>query len=158
VLTLVLDGILTRKAQAQAAALSTRLGRPVQLTSVSTHLLGGLGATVSGIEVGPAAGEGLPLAQVERLSVRVAGLQALFSLGKDIEVRPVVLAKPLVNVVRFSDGTTNVERLMDKLEQQKPATPAESAPADLSAVRVNHLAATDGRIHLVDRSAGAGRE
>src|SRR5262249_26042235 len=44
------------------------------------------------------------------------------------------------------------------LEQQKPATPAESAPADLSAVRVNHLAATDGRIHLVDRSAGAGRE
>ena len=75
-LSLVLDGVLTRKAQAEAASLSTRLGRPVTLTSVSTRFLGGLGATVSGLEVGPAAGEEAPLAEVQRLSVRIAATTA----------------------------------------------------------------------------------
>lgn len=158
VLTLVLDGVLTRKAQDQAAVLSTRLGRPVTLGSVSTRLLGGLGATVSGLEVGPAAGEEAPLAQVQRLSVRVAGLQALFSLGKDIEVRSVEVTAPVLTVIRFADGTTNVERLMDRLEQQKPAPPETSTPTDLSAVRVNHAAVTDGRIRLLDRSSRPGSE
>ena len=158
-LSLVLDGVLTRKAQAEAASLSTRLGRPVTLTSVSTRFLGGLGATVSGLEVGPAAGEEAPLAAVQRLSVRVAALQALFSLGKDIEVRSVEVTTPVVTVIRFADGTTNVERLMDRLEQQQPSAPAEaSKPTDLSAVRVNHAAVTDGRIRLLDRSSPTGRE
>jgi AsmA protein len=157
VLTFVLDGVLTRKAQDQAAALSTRLGRPVTLGSVSTHLLGGLGATVSGLEIGPAAGEEAPLAQVQRVSVRVAALQALFSLGKDIEVRSVEVTAPVLTVIRFADGTTNVERLMDRLERQKPTPPVET-PADFSAVRVNHAAVTDGRIRLLDRSSGPGSE
>jgi AsmA protein len=158
VLAGVLDGVLTRKAQQQAAALSTRLGRPVTLGSVSTHLLGGLVATVSSLEVGPAGGEEAPLAQVQRLSVRVAALRALFSLGKDIEVRSVEVAAPVLTVIRFADGTTNVERLMDRLEQQ-PSPPTEtSTPADLSAVRVDHAAITDGRIRLLDRSSPTGPE
>ena len=158
VLSLVLDGVLTRKAQAEATALSTRLGRRVALASVSTRFLGGLGATISGVEVGAAPGEDQPLAQVERVSVRVAALKALTSLGKDIQVRSVEVTAPVVTVIRLADGTTNVERLVDRLVQQAPKGPSAESPVDLSAVRVDHARVSDGRIRLIDRSAGAGRE
>ena len=52
VLSLVLDSILTKRAQAEAVTLSQQLGRPVSIGRVSTSFLTGLGATVSGLEVG----------------------------------------------------------------------------------------------------------
>ena len=161
VLSLVLDSILTKRAQAEAATLSQRLGRPVSLGRVSTSFLTGLGATVSGLEVGAAADEGVPLAQVKEVGVQVAALRALFSLGKDIVVRSVDVSQPVVNVVRLPDGTTNLERLQSRLAEQersKPAEPASSEPKDLSAVRVDHVEVTDGRVRLVDRSTAQNRE
>jgi AsmA protein len=157
--SLLLDGVLTRKAQAEAAVYSQRLGRPIKLERVSTRILTGLGATVSGVEVGPASGEELPLAQVQRVDVRVAALRAIFSLGKDIEVRSIEIRQPVVNVLRFRDGTTNLERLQSRLAQLQPEKPeAKAAPQDLSAVRVGHAELVDGRIRLVDHSSGAPRE
>ncbi|HUM13867.1 MAG TPA: AsmA-like C-terminal region-containing protein [Myxococcaceae bacterium] len=161
VVSLVLDSILTKRAQAEAATLSQQLGRPVSIGRVSTSVLTGLGATVSGIEIGAAAGEGVPLAQVKAVGVKVAALRALFSLGKDIVVRSVEVAEPMVNVVRLPDGTTNLERLQSRLTEQektKPSEPASNEPRDLSAVRVDHAEVTDGRVHLVDRSTGQTRE
>ncbi|MGZ6076886.1 MAG: DUF748 domain-containing protein [Myxococcaceae bacterium] len=159
VASLVLDSILTRRAQAEAATLSQQLGRPVNLGRISTSFLTGLGATVTGIEVGAAEGEGVPLAQVKEVGVRVAALRALFSLGKDIVVRSVEVTEPVVNVVRLPDGTTNLERLQTRLaQQQKPAEGTPGEPRDLSAVRVDHAAVIDGRVRLVDRSTGQTRE
>ena len=161
VLSLVLDSILTKRAQAEAATLSERLGRPVQIGRVSTSFFTGLGATLSPIEIGAGSGEELPLAQVERVEVRVAALRAIFTLGKDIEVRSIEIARPVLNVIRLADGSTNLERLQARLAAQdkgKPAEPAGKEPADLSAVRVQHAELTDGRLHLVDHSAGKPRE
>lgn len=158
VASLVLDSVLTRRAQAEAATLSQQIGRPVQVGRVSTTFLTGLGATVSGIEVGAAADEGVPLAQVKEVRVRVAALRALLSLGKDTEVRSIAVIQPVVNVVRLKDGTTNVERLQARLEKAAPSAPASDEPRDLSAVRVDHAEVTDGRVRLVDRSAGQARE
>ena len=161
VLSLVLDSILTRRAQAEAATLSAQLGRPVSVGRVSTSVLTGLGATVSAVEVGAAADEGAPLAQVKEVAVRIAALRALFSAGKDIEIRSVSIAQPVVNVIRMPDGTTNVERLQSRLaeaDRRKPAEPPTNEPRDLSAVRVNHAEVTDGRVRLVDRSTGKTRE
>jgi AsmA protein len=154
VVSLVLDSILTRRAQAEAATLSQRLGRPVSIGRVSTSFLTGLGATVSGIEVGAAAGEGVPLAQVKEASVKVAALRALVSLGKDIVVRSVEVTQPMVNVVRLPDGTTNLERLQARLAEQegKPAETGGTEATDLSAVRIDHAEVTDGRVRLVDRA------
>lgn len=161
VASLVLDSILTRRAQAEAATLSQQLGRPVKVGRISTSFLTGLGATVTGLEVGAADGEGVPLAQVKEVGVRVAALRALFSLGKDIVVRSVEVTEPVVNVVRLPDGTTNLEQLQSRLARQQKPSPAGEAPAeprDLSAVRVDHAAVTDGRVRLVDRSTGQTRE
>ena len=161
VVSLVLDSILTKRAQAEAATLSQQLGRPVSIGRVSTSFLTGLGATVSGLEVGAAPDEEVPLAQVKELGVKVAALRALFSLGKDIVVRSVEVDQPVVNVVRLRDGTTNLERLQDRLAEQqksKPAEPPSTEARDLSAVRVDHAEVNDGRVRLVDRSTGKTRE
>ena len=119
VLSLVLDSILTKRAQAEAATLSQQLGRPVSIGRVSTSFLTGLGATVSGLEVGGAPDEGVPLAQVKEVGVKVAALRALFSMGKDIVVRSIEVAEPMVNVVRLPDGTTNLERVQSRLAEQE---------------------------------------
>src|SRR6185369_1974344 len=161
VLSLVLDSILTKRAQAEAATLSQQLGRPVSIGRVSTSFLTGLGATVSGLEVGAAPDEGVPLAQVKELGVKVAALRAVFSMGKDIVVRSVEVTEPMVNLVRLPDGTTNLERVQERLaaqEKSKPAEPSSNEPKDLSAVRVDHAEVTDGRVRLVDRSTGKTRE
>src|SRR5690349_24876352 len=78
----VIDSVLTSKAHDEATKLSQQLGRPVTIGSVSTKVLTGFGAAVKDVGIGPAAGEGLPLAQVKRIDVRVALLRALFSAGK----------------------------------------------------------------------------
>ena len=161
VLSLVLDSILTKRAQAEAATLSQQLGRPVAVGRVSTSVFTGLGASVTGLEVGAAPDEGVPLAQVKEVRVKIGALRALFSMGKDIVVHSIEVAEPVVNVVRLPDGTTNLERLQTRLAQEekgKPAEPPSNEPKDLSAIRVDHAEVSDGKVSLVDRSTGKARE
>ncbi len=161
-LLLVLDDVLTRKARAAAAELSGKLGRPVEISKVSTRILTGLGARVEGIRVGPAPGEELPLLELPSAEVKVAALRAIFSRGKDVEIRSAVVKGLRVNVVRLPDGTTNVERLREKLARAEPpkkeAPVAEEKPADRSWLRVGHAAVEDARIALVDRATPGARE
>ena len=145
----VLDSVLTNKAHEQAAQYSQQLGRPITIGSVSTRILTGLGATVKDVSIGPAAGEGLPLAQVKSADVRVGLLRAIFSAGKDVVVRSAEVDGLNVNVIRFDDGTTNLERLQNKLAQTTPKkeekAPAEQKQSDLSNLRVDHAALREGK-------------
>ena len=157
----VLDSVLTNKAHEQAAKYSQQLGRSIAIGSVSTHLLTGVGATVKDVTVGPAAGEGLPLAQVKQADLRVAFWRAVFSAGKHIVVRSADVDGLNVNVIRFDDGTTNVERLQRKLAETSPkeeVKPPEQKQTDLSNVHVNHAGLRDARIALVDRTSRSPRE
>lgn len=157
----VLDSVLTSKAHEQAAQYSQQLGRPITIGSVSTKVLTGFGATVKDVSVGPGAGEGLPLAQVKSADVRVGLWRAIFSAGKDIVVRSAEVDGLNVNLIRFDDGTTNLERLQNKLAQTAPKeekAPAERKQSDLSNLRVDHAALRDARIALVDKTGGGQRE
>lgn len=156
-----LDAILLQQARAQAATLSQQLGRPVEVGGISTKLFPHVGVDVDNVTVGPAEGEELPLTQLKNLDVRVAAMPLLRSKGKDIQVLNAEVTGLTVNVIRLPDGTTNVQRLMDKLaEQQKPEEPPaeEQPPTDLSGVRVERAALTDGTIRFVDRSGGKAQE
>lgn len=156
-----LDAILLQQARAQAATLSQQLGRPVEIGDISTKLFPHVGVDVDNVAVGPAQGEELPLAQLKNLDVQVAAMPLLRSRGKDIQVLNAEVTGLTVNVIRLPDGTTNVQRLMDKLaEQKKPEEPPaeEKPPADLSGVRVERAALTDGTIRFVDRSGGKAQE
>src|SRR5262249_18914129 len=84
---LILASILTIPGHEQAAKVSKQRGRPVQIGSVATKLLTGLGVRVSDVKVGAGPGEKLPLAQVERIEVKAALLRAVLSKGKEIEIR-----------------------------------------------------------------------
>src|SRR5712692_9393194 len=143
----VLDSVLTSKAHDEAAKLSQQLGRPVTIDSVSTKLLTGLGVAVNDVGIGPAAGEGLPLAQVKRVDVRAALLRAMLSRGKDVLIRSAEVDGLNVNVIRFDDGTTNVERLQKKLAETQPkkAQPEEQKQSDLSFLRVDHAELRAGK-------------
>src|SRR5712671_2160918 len=158
----VLDSVLTSKAHDEAAKLSQQLGRPVTIGSVSSKVLTGFGVAVKDVGVGPTAGEGLPLAQVKRIDVRVALLRAIFTGGKDVVVRSADVDGLNVNLIRFDDGTTNLERLQKKLAQSQPKEAQkpveEKKQGDLSFVRVDHAALRDARIALVDRSGRTQRE
>ena len=153
-LLLVIDQVATKKAREQADALSKQWGRPVSIGSVSVKLLTGLGVKVDDVEVGPGEGEGVPLATVKRLEVKLALLKAAFSRGKDVDVRSAVIDGLTVNLVRLPDGTTNLERLQKKISPEPKADAPKQEPSDLSFLRVDHLALREGRVALLDRSGG----
>src|SRR4051812_29518768 len=159
----VLDGIITSKAKEQAQQLSQEWGRPVQIGSVSTKLLPGLGARVSGVRIGAAAGEDVPLVDLKNAEVKIALLRALFSAGKRIEVRSVEVQGLTANIERLPDGTTNLERFQQKLAEtseqkpkQEPAQPQKES--DLSAVRVDHAALRDAKIAFIDKATRGAKE
>ncbi len=161
---LVLDRILLAQVRKQTDQLARDLGRPVTVEGVKTKLLGGLGVKLTGVGIGPAEGEGVPLLEVPRAEVVVDLLRALGSRGQDVVVREAVVEGLRVNVVRLPDGTTNLERLSTKLSEraarERPAaeTPAEKKPADLSAVRVDRAAVENARIAFLDRATPGAKE
>src|SRR5258707_3986257 len=162
VASFVLDGILTSKAKEQAQQLSHEWGRPVEIGSVSTRLLTGLGAGVSAVKIGPAQGEDVPLVDLKKLEVKVALLRAIFTLGKSIEVRSAEAQGLTVNVERLRDGTTNLQRFQDKLAQQAQRKPKpaeeEQKPSDLSYLRVDHAALIDGKVAFLDKATKGAKE
>src|SRR4051812_36358451 len=87
VASFVIDGIATSKAREQADKLSQEWGRKVEIGGVATKFLTGLGVRVSDIKIGPGAGEPLPLLDLKRVEVKMALLKAIFSAGKDVEIR-----------------------------------------------------------------------
>ncbi len=160
---LFLDRILLSQVREQTDQLSRDLGRPVTVEGVKTKLLGGLGLRVTGVAIGPAEGEDRPLLELPRAEVEADLVRALRSRGKDVVVREVVVAGLRVNVIRFPDGTTSVERLSKKLAERSareapPEKPAEEKPADLSAVRIDRAAVEDARVAFVDRGTPGAKE
>ncbi|HLL00819.1 MAG TPA: AsmA family protein [Myxococcaceae bacterium] len=156
-----LDAILLKQAREQAVTLSQQLGRPVEIGDISTKLFPHAGLDVDDVTVGAAEGEDLPLAQMKNLDVRVATMALLTSRGKDIQVLNAEVSGLTVNVIRLPDGTTNVQRLQERLAQQQPKEQApkeDKPPQDLSGVRVDRAALTDGTIRFVDRSGGKAQE
>ncbi|MFL5363816.1 MAG: AsmA-like C-terminal region-containing protein [Myxococcales bacterium] len=176
---LVVDSYLTKKAHEEAATLSQQLGRKVEIGSVATKIITGLGVRVSDVSVGPGPGEDLPLVQVPRVEVKAALLQAIRTRGKEVTIRSAEVEGLHVNVVRFKDGTTNVERLQKALAEKEPkkteepaspatgggrrpqhteAQPKEEKPSDLSWLRVDHAALKDARIAFIDKSGKGSHE
>ncbi|NBD09682.1 AsmA family protein [Corallococcus silvisoli] len=152
-----LDALLLKTARDQAATYSQKLGRPIEIGDISTKLFPHVGAQIENVTVGAAEGEDLPLVELKSVDVSVAAMPLLTSKGKDIQVQNAEVSGLTVNVLRLADGTTNVQRLQEKLAQQQPKEEApeeESPPTDLSGVHVERAALTDGTIRFVDRAAG----
>ena len=130
-LSLVLDGILTSKAREQAQKLSEEWGRPVQIGSVATKLLTGLGVRVRDVQIGAAPGEGLPLVQLNEVDVKLALLKAAFSAGKEVEIHSAEIRGLTVNLERFPDGTTKENATYDGVEIKQADANLLAYPLDM---------------------------
>jgi len=146
-----LDSFLLKQARAQADTYGAKIGRRIVIGDVATKVLSGLAVRVSGIEVGPAAGETDPLLVLPQLEVRVALLKVLASRGKEVHVQSVRVDGLTVNVVRFSDGTTNLERLQSRLSQlsESQAKKGTQQPSDLSRFQVGNFNLNDASIRFI---------
>ncbi|HZA52277.1 MAG TPA: AsmA family protein [Myxococcaceae bacterium] len=158
----LLDGWLLQRVRREADVYAQQLGRPIEIRELATRLIAGAGVSIEGITLGPAPGEELPLASVERVDVRAALWPLVRSAGKDIQIRSVEVHRPELTVVRLPDGTTNLDHLRGRLEKMSEETAAGAgAPEeerDLSGVRLGRFALEDGRVRFVDRSGQAARE
>ena len=158
----LVDRLLTSAARDQAARLSTAWQRPVELGSVRTTLLSGLGVMVGGIRIGAAPGESRPLLELDRVEVKLDLLRALRTGGKALHVESAELRGLRVNLLKLRDGTTNLQRLAAAMEQGQPpggppgdgAVKTEGTPVDLSQVRVDHAAILDARVAFRDEAVG----
>ena len=164
---LVLDRLLLSTARGQATAFGARVGRTVTLDGVATKLWGGLGLRVTGLTVGPGPGEDRPLASLRRAEVELDLWRALTSRGREVIVREAVLEGLRLDVVRFADGTTSVERLSRRLaETAPPAAPAPppgqpepaATPLDVSGVRIDRAAIENARIAFLDQLVPGSKE
>jgi AsmA protein len=159
-----LDRILLSRARAEAAALSSELGRPVTIGGLRTKLLGGLGVRITELEVGPAAGEERSLATLARAEVEADLVRAIRTGGKEVHVREAVLQGLRVSVIRLADGTTNAQRFAEALERRSARgaapekRPEPAQPSDLSFLRVGRAAVEDARIAFLDRATPGARE
>ncbi|HET7788919.1 MAG TPA: AsmA family protein [Myxococcales bacterium] len=159
VLSFVIDGIITSKAKEQAQKLSQEWGRPVEIDSVATRLLTGLGVRVSGVRIGAAQGEDVPLVSVNRVEVKLALLRAIFSAGKNVEVHSAEVQGLTVNVERLPDGTTNLARFQDRLAENEEKKPEEQKKqTDLSFLKVDHAALQDGKVAFLDKATKGAKE
>jgi AsmA protein len=158
IVSFALDGIITSKAKAQAQQLSQEWGRPVQIGAVATKFLTGLGARVSDVQIGAAPGEDVPLLDLKRVEVKVALLRAIFSGGKSVQIRSAEAQGLTVNVERFPDGTTNLQRFQEKLSQGAEQKPKDDKQSDLSFIRVDHAALLDGKVAFIDKATRGAKE
>src|ERR1700737_3670952 len=153
----VLDSILLKEAQAQAAIFAAKIGRPVLVRGVSLRLTGPT-VRVSGVEIGPASGETVPLATLERLEVKPALWKALRSRGKEIEIHSAEVDRLEVNLVRFPNGETNLERLQSQLAESRPPEEKKSPP-EMPSIQLDHFVLKEGKIRLLDaKRESSGRE
>jgi AsmA protein len=154
----VLDGIITSKAKEEAQKLSQEWGRPVQIGGVSTKFITGLGANVSDVRIGAAPGEDVPLVDLKRMEVKVALLRAIFSGGKDVQIRSAEVQGLTVNVERFKDGTTNLQRFQDTLARKSEQKPKDDKQSDLSYIRVDRAALLEGKVAFIDKATRGAKE
>lgn len=156
-----LDSLLLKAAREQADAVSARIGRPVKIGDISTKVFSGLAVRVSSVEIGPAAGEQMPLLSLQQAEVKASLLKAVRSRGKEIEIRSAEIEGLAINIIRFPDGTTNLERLQSKLAADSAGKQPEEkgkteGSGDLSGVQLDHFRFSEGMVRFIDQAQAQG--
>lgn len=153
-----------------ASQVSKAIGREVGLGSIGISLRGALGARIDGLTVGddPAFSQE-PFLRADSVRVSVALLPAL--LGR-IEVRAVVLERPVIRIIRSASGlnidslgksaskTATAQRMRGPAASARgwsfrlaAAARAEGTAAPALPLRIDEIRIDDGEIHFSDRTA-----
>jgi uncharacterized protein involved in outer membrane biogenesis len=146
---------VNRKKDAALADLSAQLGRPVTAGPVRLALLRGR-VEVRDIVVGrdpTFPQEPDPAVRLDRAYLDVAVASAITSLGKRVEVRQILVERPLVQVSRDKEGKLNLQRLAERLPKSEPKQPEPLDPATrerIEGVVIRSLRVDDARLRFLD--------
>ncbi|MEO1228970.1 MAG: AsmA family protein [Myxococcota bacterium] len=154
--------IETYKPQALAAG-SGALNRDLDVKTVTPSWFPVLGVRADGLRIGNRALDGRgpsdpgpeTFVEVGRVEFGLAIWPALVSLGKDIRIASIRVDEPVVNVVRYPDGTFNFSTL--GAETSTPAaTPSEGNVflERLERAGVDLVSLTEGTFRYDDRTPG----
>jgi AsmA protein len=156
-----LDSVLLKQARAQASAYGEKLGRSITIGDVSVKLLFGPSVRVSQVEIGPASGEKLPLLSVKRADVKPALFKVLTSRGKQMEIASATVEGLAINVVRFTDGTTNIQRLQSRIAEGSRPEPEKTKEATQSAqplnLQLDHFTLVEGVVRFLEQAQAQSR-
>jgi len=159
--SVALNSMLAHRKDKLLAQLSEQLGRQVTVAKLKASLWRGASVTAEQVTIAgdpSTPGDQAPLLQAERVRVRVSIGRALVTLGRRVLVKEVSVRRPTVNLVRFKDGTLNVEHLAARMERPKPAAPSQPMSPRLrqliETARIAQARLEQGRVRFTDLQQG----
>lgn len=144
--------VASRNADRLLAAVGRGLGRDVRAGGIGFSVAGGVGVTVTDVEIteDPTFGTGEPFLRAARLAMR---LRVLPLLRRRLVVDQVIVEEPVVNLIRDASGRLNVDSLGGRDRKKEPASDPAGAtrrPAfQLASLRLRH-----GTIRYRERASG----
>ena len=148
------DAVAKRAVDLVLPKVSAALGREVKLQKAKLDLFPDTRVALEGFSVAGRPGEP-ELVTLDALRLELALWPLVRSLGKELEIREIVLARPTIALVKGKDGAWSYEGLGER----PGAEPAEPAPAPSSggaapAVAVRTFRIEKAAIRVVDRTQG----
>jgi len=159
VLTIKPDRIINQHKDEVALFVSQKLGREVKLGRVKSFFWPTFGAEIQTIALAGPAGSSQPQVALDSIEIKVDLVKALFSWGKQLEVKTLALRGLKVQVSRDKEGRWNFQDVLDRLASGAPAEPkkAPEAPKDLSFLEGAHIervALEKARVEVNDATLG----
>ena len=144
----------------EAVATKT-LGRNVTFGPVDTKWDNGPSVQFNQLALSGPTPQSQPTFTLDRAVLKVDLWKALFSLGKDLQVRAFVLTQPVVRVTRNKDGSWDFQDMLDHMKARAAQEPAEPEPppatekddADYKGLRIAGMAIERARLEIRDETA-----
>lgn len=158
-LTIKPDRIINQHKDEIAQFVSQKLGREVKLGQVKSFFWPTFGAEIQTITLAGPAGSAAPQVALDSIEVKVDLVKALFSWGKQLEVKTLALRGLKVQVSRDKEGRWNFQDVLDRLASGAPpeAKKAPEAPKDLSfleGAKIQRVAIEKARVEVNDAMLG----
>jgi len=124
------------------------LGRTIRVGEVQTGFFPTLSVHVPEVAIEGAEGEP-PLLSLSSVDVEVALWQAIFTLGKKLEIRDIRLREPRIVILRRADGSLSIDDLLAEGEAAPEEESGEQAALP-EGFRIGRIRVESGALYLVD--------
>lgn len=153
------DALIAKYRDQAVASASDALGREVRVDEVDPSLFPTFGLVARGIRIaGPEGRSRDSMLRIEAVRIDVSLLRVLTSLGKEIQVDGIALAKPRLSVSRDQQGRMSFADIQARLSRKGAGGPPNpKAERIVQGARVRVISVEDGAVSFVDQAAPEGK-
>ncbi len=149
------DAIVNSYKDQYLPELSTLLGRPVAIGKISTSVLTGVGVRVDDLVVGKDpkdTNDPRPFLELKKLQVSVSIWPLITSGGKKIHINEVLVDGLALNLVRYADGTLNLDHILEQVNKNKkpPEPMSEETRTLIRGFKLGRFDLSDAHVRFVD--------